>query len=119
MSALSNWWRKIRGKNPEQEQAEAAVQEAEQEVTAVRDRILKEVQHLKQQQLVLRAELQQQVQMGATRAALASTTKKLKQTEKGIAEKEKLYGNVAREQSQLQDTTTNTRVPDTVMPYLP
>ena len=110
MSALMSWWRKVRGKPTEQQKAEAAVQQAQDEVTQVRDRITGEIAHLKQLQLVLRAELQQQVKMGAPRSALADTTKKLKQTERQIREKENLHANVARETTQLQDTTTNTRV---------
>jgi len=115
MSGLLNWWRKVRGKSTEQQQAEADVQTAQDEIAAVRDRIQGEIEKLKHQQLVLRAELQQQVQLGAPRTALANTTKKLKQVERQIAEKEKLHANVARENTQLCDTTTNTRVASAMM----
>ena len=115
MLGFKSWWRRVRGGQSEQQQAEAEVLAVQQEVGSVQRSIMDQIAQLKQEQLVLRAELQEQVRVGAPRSALAGTTKKLKQTERNIAEKEKLCANVARERTQLADTSTNTQVASAMM----
>ena len=116
MLGFKSWWRRVRGGQSEQQQAEAEVLAVQQEVGTVQRSIMDQIAQLKQEQLVLRAELQEQVRIpGVSRSALAGTTKKLKQTERKIAEKEKLCANVAREHTQLADTSTNTQVASAMM----
>jgi hypothetical protein len=91
------------------------VKEAHAQVASVRDRIQGELDVFKQQQHLLRSELHRQVQMKAPKRILADLTKRLKQLERNISDKEKLYTNIERDTTQLQDTSTNTSVAAAMM----
>ena len=95
--------------------AEQDMHEAERQVADVRDRIKAEIDSLILQQTVYRAELQRQANTGAPRAAMLKIYKNLKHNDRQIEEKQRLYANVQRETSQLQDTTTNTKVAAAMM----
>jgi len=95
--------------------AAQSIDDACAEVANVRDRIQGEILLLRKQQMMLRAELQEHVRVGATRPVLARATKKLKEIEAAINAKEKLHSNVQKETVQLQDTTTNTAVATAMM----
>lgn len=109
-NGLSEWWRKVRGKPTEQELAEQQVEQARDDIAKVRDRVVAEVDNLKREQMMHRAELQQAVHSRAPQHVLMNLTKKLKQVENQIGEKEKLMANVHRETTQLADAGTNAKV---------
>ena len=100
----------MRGKPSEHEQAEAAVREAQEGMSQVRDRITGELHALKRDQAMLRQELTHAVDSRATQGVLIDLTKKCQQVEKQINDKQKLLANVSRQTTQLSDTGTNAKV---------
>ena len=107
---MGEWWRKVRGKPTAQAMATQQVEDAKMEIVNVRKRITEEVDALKREQMMYRGELQQAVHSRAPQEVLLRLTKKLKQVENQIREKEKLMSNVHRESSQLSDAGTNAKV---------
>ena len=103
---MRKWWDKVRGNPTEQEKAQNQVEQAQKDITDVRDRVVGEAEALKRDQIMLRAELQNAVNSRAPQAILMDLTKKLAQLDNQILEKNKLLANIHRETTQLQDANT-------------
>lgn len=108
---LSSWWRKIRGQDGSvQSQAEGEVNKAKEQVLETKEEIGRQLQELTQQQQMLQGMLQAAVRRGAPKKELMELSQKIKHTEKNITTKRRLVGNMHREEQQLADAVSNSRM---------
>ena len=107
---MKAWFQKMTGRKTEEELAKEELSRVRADVSDLHKGINDDVNMMQQKLVLTRAALQQAVDRNAPREELMTLTKKVKHLMSQMAIKQKLLGNVMREDEQLLDTHTNSQV---------